>query len=97
MYRCYGDEEGLGRRRDGIEDDHYWFYFDDFHFWDYCLFRKLLRHHGLLFMQAMREYENDRLGMSHRLGHGGIISLTAMTYNGLRDQINFKFIWLHDG
>ena len=41
--------------------------------------------------------ENDRLGMSHRLGHGGIISLIAMTYNGLRDQINYKFIWLHDG
>jgi len=39
------------------------------------LFRKLLRHHGILFMQAMREYEKDRLGISHRLGHGGIILL----------------------
>jgi hypothetical protein len=26
------------------------------------LIRKPLRHHGLLFMQAMREYEKDRLG-----------------------------------
>jgi len=38
-------------------------------------------------MQAMREYEKDRLSMSHSLGYGGIISDAEELYRTRRNYI----------